>query len=80
MMVNSIPIRVVVGAVAIITFLGLVTSVGHGQAFPAVSNVTAIVVDESGAVIPDSELVFRSDAKEIVSHTGADGSVINSDL
>jgi hypothetical protein len=75
MMANSIPIRFVVAAVAIITFLSLVTSVGHGQAFPLVSHVTAIVFDESGAVIPDSELVFRSDSKEIVSHTGADGSV-----
>jgi carboxypeptidase family protein len=75
MMVNSIPIRFVVAAVAIITFLSLVTSVGHSQAFPFVSPVTAIVFDESGAMIPDSELVFRSDPREIVSHTGADGSV-----
>jgi carboxypeptidase family protein len=76
MMVNSIMIRFVISAVAIITFLSLVTSVGHSQAFPFVSHVTAIVFDQSGAVIPDSELVFRSnDSKEIVSHTGADGSV-----
>jgi carboxypeptidase family protein len=75
MMVNTIPIRFVVAAVAIITLVRLVTPVGHGQAFPLASHVTAIVFDESGAVIPDSELVFRSDSKEIVSHTGTDGSV-----
>lgn len=69
------PIRVVVAAVTIGTLLNLQISVGHAQAFPVVSNVTATVFDETGAVIPDGELVFRSDSDAIVSHTGTNGSV-----
>ena len=74
-MVSGVPIRFVVAAIAIGTFLIPLIPVGHAQAFPRVSQVTVIVFDESGAVIPDSELVFRSDSSATVSHTGADGSV-----
>jgi len=74
-MVSGVPIRVSVAAIAIGTVLILLTQVGHAQAFPLVAQVTVTVFDESGAVIPDSDLVFRSDSAATVSHTGADGSV-----
>jgi hypothetical protein len=74
-MVSGVSIRFVIAAIAIGTFLTFVISVGQAQAFPLVAQVTATVFDQSGAVIPDSELVFRSDSKATVSRTGADGSV-----
>ena len=62
-------------AVAISTFLGLVIAVCLGQVFAPLSEIKAIVFDETGAVIPDSEIVFRSDSRTVVSHTGMDGSI-----
>ncbi len=74
-MVIGVRTRFVIAEIAIGTFLTLVMSVAHAQAFPLVAQVTVTVFDESGAVIPDSELVFRNDSGKTVSHTGADGSV-----
>jgi hypothetical protein len=62
-------------AVAINAFLTLVVAVGHAQVVPHLSDIKAIVFDETGAVIPDCEIVFRSDSEATVSHTGIDGSV-----
>jgi hypothetical protein len=60
---------------AISTFLSLIIAVGHAQAVPPLSQTKAVVFDETGAVIPDCEIVFKSDLETIVSHTGMDGSV-----
>ena len=60
---------------AVITFISLVIAVGLGQVVAPSSEVKAVVFDETGAVIPDCEIVFGSDSGRIVSHTGMDGSV-----
>jgi hypothetical protein len=57
------------------TFLGLLIAAGHGQVVAPLSEVKVTVVDQSGAVIPESEVVFKSDSKTVVSHTGPEGSV-----
>jgi hypothetical protein len=67
--------RLTVAAVGISTFLGLMIAVGLAQVLPPLSEVKATVFDETGAVIPGCEIVFRSDSETIVSHTGTDGSV-----
>ena len=65
--------RLILAAAAIIAFLSLPTAQAQGP--PQSSEVSATVVDESGAVIPDCKMVFRSGLGEIVSHTEMDGSV-----
>jgi carboxypeptidase family protein len=67
--------RLTLAAVAMGTVLILVSRVCHTQELPPLSDVETTVFDETGAVIPDSEIVFRSDYKPIVSHTGSDGAV-----
>jgi len=62
-------------AVAIASFLHLNIAVGHSQVVSPLSEMTTTVFDESGAVIPDCEIVFKSDSATVVSHTGMDGSV-----
>jgi hypothetical protein len=64
-----------VTALAISAFLSIIIAVGHAQDIAPLSEIKVIVFDESGAVIPDCEIVFRSDSEAIVSHTGQDGSV-----
>ncbi len=39
------------------------------------SSVKVTVLDESGAIIPGSEVVFKTDSTIIVSHAGIDGAV-----
>jgi uncharacterized membrane protein len=39
------------------------------------SEVKVTVLDPTGAAVPECEVVFTSDSKQVVSHTGADGSV-----
>jgi hypothetical protein len=56
-------------------FLSLLIAVGHAQDVASSSQVKVTVFDENRAVIPNSEVVFKSDSKTIVSHTGMDGSV-----
>jgi len=70
------PTRLTVVTVALSTLLSLVSHVGHTQDVPSLSEVTATVFDETGAVIPDCEIVFRRDSQPIVKHTGADGAVV----
>jgi len=65
--------RLILAAAAIITFLSLPMAQAQGP--PQSSEVSATVVDESGAVIPDCKMAFRSGLGEIVSHTEMDGSV-----
>lgn len=74
-MVHRITTRLTVAAVAVGTLLSLMVAVGHAQAVPPISEIKAIVFDDTGAVIPDCEIVFKSDSETIVSHTGMDGSV-----
>jgi hypothetical protein len=62
-------------AVVVGTFLSLIVTCGHAQVVAPLSEVKAIVFDESGAVILDCEVVFRGDSETIASHTGMDGSV-----
>lgn len=56
-------------------FLHLAITVGHSQAVVPLSEIKTTVLDESGAVIRDCEILFKSDSSTIVSHTGGDGSV-----
>jgi len=46
-----------------------------GQAQVTWSEVKTVIFDQSGAVIPGCEIVFKSDSETIVSHRGMDGSV-----
>ena len=73
-MIRRVPIRHMVAAALISPFLSLVITVGQAQAVPFVSPVTTTVFDESGAVIPNCEVAFRSDSRRIASRTGPDGS------
>jgi hypothetical protein len=72
--VVSITARLCVAAVAIASFLHLAIAV-HSQVVSPLSEMKTTVFDESGAVIPDCELVFKSDSSTVVSHSGTDGSV-----
>ena len=73
--VVSITTRLCMAAVAIASFLHLNIAVGHSQVVSPLSEMATTVFDESGAVIPDCEIVFKSDSATVVSHTGMDGSV-----
>ena len=48
---------------------------GQAQVAAPLSEIKVTVLDQSGARIPDSEVVFKSDSKTIVSHAGVDGAV-----
>jgi hypothetical protein len=61
-------------SVAVSVFLSLVIVLGHAQVAPLLE-VKAIVVDETGAVIPGCEIVFKSDSETIAAHTSTDGSL-----
>jgi hypothetical protein len=61
-------------AVLVSMLLGLITVV-QAQVVSPLSDVKATVFDETGAVIPGCEVVFKSDSGTIVLHTGMDGSV-----
>jgi hypothetical protein len=51
-------------------------AIGNAQvAAPGLSEVRVTVVDQVGARIVDSEIVFTADSKTTVFHTGADGSL-----
>jgi hypothetical protein len=68
------PTLLFVATVAISVFVLL--AIGNAQVdAPRLSEVRVTVVDQSGAVIPDSEIVFTGDSKPTVFLTGADGSV-----
>jgi len=62
-------------AIAIGSFLSFTIAVGYTQVVLPLSEVKGTVFDETGAVIPNCEIVFRSDSESIGSHTGMDGSV-----
>jgi hypothetical protein len=54
-------------------FLSALVAAGCAQSVAPVSEVTVTVVDPSGAVLPDSEVIFKSGSKTIVSKTGKVG-------
>jgi len=63
-------------AVALASFL--LTALCSGQertTSEPVAKIKGIVADQTGAVIPQSEVVFKGELGTIVSHTGMDGSV-----
>lgn len=55
--------------------LCLLIRAGHAQVVAPLSEVKVTVVDETGAVIPNSDVAFKSDSNTIVSSTGPNGSV-----
>ena len=72
-MTSRPPALLSVVAAAITPFL--VLAIGNAQVVPNLSQLTATVVDQTGAALADSEVVFSHDSKPIVCHTGPDGSV-----
>jgi hypothetical protein len=72
-MTNRLTKPVIAAATAVGIFLLMAGSQAQVAASSAVIKVT--VVDQTGAVIADGEVVFKSDSKTIISHTGKDGSV-----
>ena len=71
-MVGSITTRLCVAAIAIASFLQLEIAVYSQDASP-LSEMKITVFDETGAVIPDCEIVFKSDSSTVVFRTGMDG-------
>jgi hypothetical protein len=66
-------------AVALGSLLVLLAALCSGQerATPELlAEVKGVVADETGAVIPRSEVVFKGELGTVVSHTGLDGSAI----
>jgi hypothetical protein len=68
------PTRVTAAALAVSAFL--VIAAAQAQVSSPVSAVKVTVFDQSGAVIADGEVVFKSDSKTIASRTGKDGVAI----
>ena len=62
-------------AIALGISLSLLVTVSCAQAVAPLSEIRVTVVDQTGAVLPDSEVTFKGDSKTIVSHTGNVGSV-----
>lgn len=58
-----------VGAISALLLMGK----ARAQEVSSPSEVKVTVVDQGGAVIADSEVAFKSDARTIVGHTGGDG-------
>lgn len=67
--------RLPFAATAVGTFLSLLITAGHAQVVAPLSEAKVTVVDQIGAVLPDSDVVFKSDSKTIVSRTGRTGSL-----
>ncbi len=74
-MVVSLAIRRCLAAVVIASFLHFTVAAGHSQIGEPLSEIKTTVFDESGALVPDCKIVFRSDSSTVVSHTDVDGSV-----
>jgi hypothetical protein len=66
--------RMPTAAAAVSVFL-LITGIQAQVAAP-LSEARVTVVDQSGAVIADGEVVYKSNSKTIASHTGTDGSAV----
>ena len=68
------PTRVTAAAIAISAFL--LIAAAQAQVSSPVSSVKVTVFDQNGAVVADSEVVFKSDSKTVASRTGKDGVAI----
>lgn len=66
-------IRLRVLAIILSTSAGFVIAASQAQEHSFA--VKGVVVDPSGAVLPQAEVVFKYESGAIVAHTGADGSV-----
>jgi len=73
-MIVRVTMRLAPAVMAASTILSLLIAAGHAQVVAPLSELKVTVVDQSGAAIDDCEVVFKSDSKTIVSHTGKDGS------
>jgi hypothetical protein len=71
----SVTTRLWVAAVTITSFVHLAIAGGHSQVVAPLLEIKTTVFDESGAVIPNCEIVFSGDSSAVVSHTGMDGSL-----
>lgn len=67
--------RLTLAAAAFGAFLSLLVAVTPAQTATSSAEIKVTVVDQSGARIPGSEVVFKHDSKMVVSHTGEDGAV-----
>ena len=65
--------RAAAATMAVSVFLLIAGS--QAQVVAPLSEIKVSVVDESGAIIPDSEVVFKSDSTTVVSHAGIDGAL-----
>ena len=63
--------RLILVAASVIAFLSLL--IAHAQVAPQSFEVRATVVDESGALIPDCKIVFRSDLAKLFHTRGQTG-------
>lgn len=61
--------------VAISLGMSLSLAIRRGYAQEPMCEVKGTVVDESGAVIPQAEVVFKGESGTTASHTGVDGAV-----
>lgn len=66
-------IRLSVLIVALSSFAGIATTAGCAQEQRFA--VKGVVVDQSGAVISQAEVMFKGESGTVISHTGMDGSV-----
>jgi hypothetical protein len=66
-------VRLSAMVVALSTSAGFVSAAADAQ--ERLFAVKGVVVDQSGAVIPTAEVVFKGESGTIVAHVGADGSV-----
>lgn len=60
---------------AICATVFIFTPAAYAQDSAPLSKVKVTVLDPSGAVVPDSEVAFKSESTTVVSHTGPVGSV-----
>lgn len=68
------PMAIRVPQAAVGTLLFLLIASANAQLSPPFSEVRVTVLDQSGAAIPDCEVVFKGDSGPMVVHTGGDGS------
>jgi hypothetical protein len=70
-MATQLTKRAIAATMAVSVFLLIAGS--QAQVVAPLSEIKATVVDQSGARIPGSEVVFKADSKTIVSRMGSDG-------